>query len=40
MGSGTTLTDVNRVVKQYMEMKKMLKMFKKGKGRLPKFLPF
>lgn len=40
LGSGTTLTDVNRVVKQYMEMKKMLRMFKKGKGRLPKFMPF
>jgi signal recognition particle subunit SRP54 len=40
LGSGTTLTDVNRVIKQYMEMKKMLRMFKKGKGRLPKVLPF
>jgi len=35
-GSGTTVADVNRVVKQYMEMKKMLKMFKKG--RMPGLL--
>lgn len=41
MGSGTTVPDVNRVVKQYVEMKKMLKMFKGKKGfKLPKFLPF
>lgn len=41
MGSGTTAADVNRVVKQYVELKKMLKMFKGGKGiKLPKFLPF
>ncbi|TAL22254.1 MAG: signal recognition particle protein [Nitrospirae bacterium] len=41
MGSGTTAADVNRVVKQYVELKKMLKMFKGKKGiRLPKGLPF
>lgn len=40
-GSGTTVTDVNRVIKQYVEMKKMLKMFKGKKGMsLPKSLPF
>ncbi|MBI5187755.1 MAG: signal recognition particle protein [Nitrospirae bacterium] len=41
MGSGTTAADVNRVIKQYVELKKMLKMFK-GKGglKLPRFLPF
>lgn len=40
-GSGTSVTDVNRVIKQYVEMKKMLKMFKGKKGmRLPKTLPF
>jgi signal recognition particle subunit SRP54 len=40
-GSGTTVTDVNRVVKQYVEMKKMLKMFKGKKGiRLPNMPPF
>jgi signal recognition particle subunit SRP54 len=41
MGSGTTVADVNRVIKQYMEIKKMLKMFKGKKGiKLPKFFPF
>ncbi len=41
MGSGTTVTDVNRVIKQYVELKKMLKMFKgKKMVKLPKFLPF
>ncbi|HAM53510.1 MAG TPA: signal recognition particle protein [Nitrospiraceae bacterium] len=40
-GSGTTVADVNRVIKQYLEMKKMLKMFKGKKGmRMPKILPF
>ena len=40
-GSGTTVADVNRVVKQYIELRKMLKMFKgKKKVKLPKFLPF
>lgn len=43
MGSGTTVTDVNRLLKQYLEMKKMMKMFKGGTGkkgfRLPK-IPF
>lgn len=41
VGSGTTVTDVNRVVKQYVEMKKMLKMFKSKKGfRIPGMSPF
>lgn len=41
VGSGTTVTDVNRVVKQYVEMKKMLKMFKGKKGfRIPGMSPF
>jgi signal recognition particle subunit SRP54 len=40
-GSGTTVANVNRVIKQYIEIKKMLKMFKGKKGfKLPKFLPF
>jgi signal recognition particle subunit SRP54 len=40
-GSGTTVPDVNRVVKQYIEIRKMLKMFKGKKGfKLPKVLPF
>jgi signal recognition particle subunit SRP54 len=41
IGSGTTVPDVNRVIKQYIEIRKMLKMFKGKKGfRLPKVLPF
>jgi signal recognition particle subunit SRP54 len=41
LGSGTTVADVNRVVKQYIEIRKMLKMFKGKKGfRIPKVLPF
>lgn len=40
LGSGTTVADVNRVIKQYMEMRKMLKMFKKGKGKMPRLMPF
>ncbi len=40
-GSGTTVTDVNRLIKQYVGMKKMLKQFKQGKGlKLPKLFPF
>lgn len=40
-GSGTTVADVNRVIKQYIEMKKMLKMFKGGKGiKFPGLPPF
>ncbi len=38
LGSGTTVSDVNRVIKQYVELKKMLKMFKGKKNlKLPKF---
>ncbi|MCC6346078.1 MAG: signal recognition particle protein [Nitrospirales bacterium] len=41
MGSGTTTADVNRLIKQYLDMKKMMKMFKGKKGfRLPKVMPF
>ncbi|MBI5632073.1 MAG: signal recognition particle protein [Nitrospirae bacterium] len=41
MGSGTTVADVNRVVKQYVELKKMLKMFKGKKNiKLPRFFCF
>jgi signal recognition particle subunit SRP54 len=44
LGSGTTVSDVNRLIKQYLEMKKMLKMFKGGVGkkgfRLNRFMPF
>jgi signal recognition particle subunit SRP54 len=41
IGSGTTVSDVNKVVKQYIEIRKMLKMFKGKKGfKMPKFMPF
>lgn len=41
LGSGTTVADVNRVIKQYVELRKMLKMFKGKKNlKLPKFFPF
>jgi signal recognition particle subunit SRP54 len=30
-GSGTTVSDVNRLIKQYTAMRKMMKQFKKGK---------
>jgi signal recognition particle subunit SRP54 len=33
-GSGTTIQDVNRVIKQFYDMQKMLKQFKKGKGAM------
>ena len=40
-GSGTTVADVNRVIKQYVELKKMLKMFKGKKNlKMPKFFSF
>ncbi len=41
LGSGTNVSDINRLIKQYKEMKKMLKMFKDKKGlRLPNILPY
>jgi signal recognition particle subunit SRP54 len=37
-GSGTVVADVNRVIKQYVELRKMLKMFKGKKNfKMPKF---
>lgn len=40
-GSGTTVADVNRVLKQYLELRKMLKMFKGKKHiKIPKLFPF
>jgi len=37
-GSGTSVADVNKVVKQYVELKKMLKMFKGKKNlKMPRF---
>ncbi len=39
-GSGTTIVDVNRLLKQYKEMKKMMKKMKKsGKMKLPFNMP-
>jgi signal recognition particle subunit SRP54 len=43
VGSGTAVSDVNRLIKQYLEMKRMLKMFKGGGKRgmkLPRIMPF
>jgi signal recognition particle subunit SRP54 len=41
MGSGTTIMDVNKLLKQYKEMKKMMKKMKKsGKMKPPFNLPF
>lgn len=40
-GSGTTVADVNRVMKQYLELRKMLRMFKGKKNiKMPKMFPF
>jgi signal recognition particle subunit SRP54 len=40
-GSGSTVSDVNRVIKQYVELRKMLKMFKGGRNmKIPKFFSF
>jgi signal recognition particle subunit SRP54 len=41
-GSGTTVTDVNRLLKQFTEMQKMMRqVMQAGKGkRLPRHLPF
>jgi signal recognition particle subunit SRP54 len=41
IGSGTTVAEVNRVVKQYVELKKMLKMFRGKKNiKMPKLFGF
>jgi signal recognition particle subunit SRP54 len=40
-GSGTTVADINRLLKQYKDMKKMMKAFKNKKGfRMPDIMPF
>jgi signal recognition particle subunit SRP54 len=37
-GSGTTVADINKIVKQHLAMKKMLKKMKRGKGlKMPQF---
>jgi signal recognition particle subunit SRP54 len=38
-GSGTTVTDVNRLLKRFADAKKMMKMMGKGKGPMGK-MPF
>jgi signal recognition particle subunit SRP54 len=41
IGSGTTVAEVNRVIKQYVELKKMLKMFRGKKNiKIPKLFGF
>ncbi|WP_297212889.1 MULTISPECIES: signal recognition particle protein [Thermodesulfovibrio] len=40
-GSGTSVVEVNRLIKQFNEMKKLIKKMKHGKGlKLPKIFPF
>ncbi|MFI3128522.1 MAG: signal recognition particle protein [Bacillota bacterium] len=39
LGSGTTIQEVNQVLKQFDQTKQMMKMMKGGKGKMPK-LPF
>jgi signal recognition particle subunit SRP54 len=48
-GSGTQVQDVNRLLKQFMQMQKMMKKMSKGgmgkmlrgmKGRMPQGMPF
>jgi signal recognition particle subunit SRP54 len=34
-GSGTTMADVNRLIKQFDDMRKMMKMVTNGKLRMP-----
>jgi signal recognition particle subunit SRP54 len=35
-GSGTTVQDVNRLLKQYAQLKKMMKQFKGLEGKMPR----
>jgi signal recognition particle subunit SRP54 len=35
-GSGTTMADVNRLIKQFEDMRKMMKMATSGKLKMPK----
>lgn len=40
-GSGTTVADINRLLKQYKDMRKMMKVFKNKKGfKIPDIMPF
>ena len=38
-GSGTSMTEVNRLIKQFDDMRKMMKMMTSGKMKMPKGLP-
>ena len=38
-GSGTQLADVNRLLKQFEDMRKMMKMVSGGKFKMPKGFP-
>ncbi|MBR6655434.1 MAG: signal recognition particle protein [Alistipes sp.] len=38
-GSGTTMADVNRLMKQFDDMRKMMKMVTSGKMKIPKGMP-
>ena len=38
-GSGTTMADVNRLMKQFEDMRKMMKVVSSGKMRMPKGMP-
>ena len=38
-GSGTTMADVNRLMKQFEDMRKMMKMVTSGKLKMPKGMP-
>ena len=38
-GSGTNMTEVNRLIKQFDDMRKMMKMVTSGKLRMPKGMP-
>ena len=37
-GSGTSVQDVNRLLKQFEQMKKMMKMFGRNKGKMKRLM--
>ena len=38
-GSGTSMVEVNRLIKQFDDLRKMMKMMTSGKIRMPKGMP-
>jgi signal recognition particle subunit SRP54 len=38
-GSGTSMAEVNRLIKQFDDMRKMMKMMTSGKMKMPKGMP-